>query len=81
MKKVKQILAILGIIFLVSLYIITLVCAFVDNTKTMRYLMASIVATVMIPALIWAYTFIYRLVKGDQTDKTAADDSAADDSE
>ena len=31
MKKVKQILAILGIVVLLSLYVITLVCAIVDN--------------------------------------------------
>ena len=36
MKKVKQILAILGIVVLLSLYVITLVCAIVDNSNTMR---------------------------------------------
>ncbi|MCM1282025.1 MAG: hypothetical protein NC180_05045 [Muribaculaceae bacterium] len=68
MKKGKRILAIIGILFLVSLYIITLICAITDNTGTMQLFFASVVATVMIPALIWAYTFIYRLIKDGHAD-------------
>lgn len=49
MKKVKQILAILGIVVLLSLYVITLVCAIVDNSNTMRMFQASIVASFIIP--------------------------------
>lgn len=62
MKKGKQILAIIGIIFLVCLYLSTLICALTDHTGTMRLFKASIFATVVIPVLIWAYTFIYRLI-------------------
>lgn len=63
MKKAKQVLAILGIILLVSLYFITLICAVTDSTATMQVFMASVFATVVIPVLIWAYTFIYRLTR------------------
>lgn len=63
MKKVKQVLAIIGVIFLVSLYIITLIFAITDNSNTMRMFQASILATVIIPVLMWAYSFIYRLLK------------------
>ena len=69
MKKGKQILAITGIILLVSLYIITLICAITDNTATMRVFMASIFASIVIPVLIWAYSFIYRLIKKDADEK------------
>lgn len=68
MKKVKQILAILGIVVLLSLYVITLVCAIVDNSNTMRMFQASIVASFIIPVLIWAYGFIYRLIKKSSKD-------------
>ena len=61
MKKGKQILAIIGIILLVILYLSTLVCAITDNTGTMKMFKASIFATFVIPVLIWAYTFIYKL--------------------
>ena len=63
MKKAKQILAILGIVVLLSLYVITLICAIVDNSNTMRMFQASIVASFIISVLIWAYGFIYRLIK------------------
>ena len=63
MKKGKRILAIAGIILLVSLYLITLICAITDNTATMRVFMASIFASVVIPVLLWAYSFIYRKKK------------------
>ena len=63
MKKVRQILAILGVIILVALYLLTLFAALFDSSDTMQFFFASVVATVIIPALLWAYTFIYRLIK------------------
>lgn len=70
MKRTKQVLAILGIIVLVSLYVITLICAITDNTGTMRMFMASVFATVVIPVLIWIYTFIYRLFTRKNNEQT-----------
>ena len=63
MKKVKQILAILGVVLLLGLYVITLIMAVTDNTSTMSMLEASVVATILIPILMWAYSFIYVLLK------------------
>lgn len=70
MKKVKQILAIIGIVFLVLLYLSTLICAIIDRTETMRLFQASIMATVIIPVLLWAYSFIYKLIKKNAKDQT-----------
>lgn len=63
MKKIKQILAIIGVILLVSLYLTTLILAIFGNPNTMNLFFASIVATVVIPVLLWAYSMIYRLLK------------------
>ncbi len=63
MKKLKRILALAGVIFLVLLYLITLILAITDHSDSMRMFQASVVATVIIPALLWAYSFIYRLLK------------------
>lgn len=83
MKKVKQILAIIGIVFLVLLYLSTLICAIIDHTETMRLFQASIMATVIIPVLLWAYSFIYKLIKknakdqiDEMTDHTSLKDKA-----
>ena len=63
MKKIKQVLAILVILFLLSLYVITFICAITDNSETMHVFFASVIATTVFPVLIWAYIFIYRLIK------------------
>ena len=63
MKKIKRILAILGAIILAGLYISTIVCALSSNENYMDMLMASVYATVIIPVLIWAYSF-YRSSNG-----------------
>lgn len=68
-KKVKQILAIIGTIVLVGLYVSTIVCALSSSDNFMNLLLASIYATVIIPVLIWAYSFIYKLLKKDRDDE------------
>lgn len=63
MKKIKQILAILGCILLVGLYVSTLIFALIGSEDTMNLFRASVYATVVVPVLIWAYSLIYRLLK------------------
>lgn len=67
MKKIKRILAILGAIILAGLYISTIVCALSSNENYMDMLMASV--TVIIPVLIWAYSFVYKMVKKNHEQK------------
>lgn len=69
MKKAKRILALIGVVILIGLYVSTLVCALSSSENFMNMLMASIYATVIVPVLIWAYTFIYRLVRKDSDDE------------
>ena len=68
MKKVRQILAIIGIIILVGMYIATLVCALSGSENFMSMLMASIYTSMVIPVLIWALTFLYKLLNKDNSD-------------
>ncbi len=69
MRKIKRILALAGAIVLAGLYFSTLFCALSAKEHFMDLLMASIYATVIIPVLLWAYSFIYRLIKGDKPDE------------
>ena len=69
MKAVKRIMAILGIVILLGLYITTLVMAIIDNSSTQILFKTSVVATILIPTLIWIYTYIYKLIKKDTDDK------------
>lgn len=75
MKKVKQILALIGAILLVALYFTTLILAITDNSGTMNMFFASVVATIIIPVLIWAYTLIYRLTRGNKDSDEKSTDS------
>ena len=69
MKTVKRIMAILGVVILLGLYITTLVMAIIDNSSTQTLFKTSVVATILIPTLIWIYTYIYKLIKKDTDDK------------
>ena len=73
MKKIKRILASIGIILLVSLYVITIVLALTDDPNTMNAFRASVYCTFLVPVLIWAYTFIYKLLKNNYGDKKTED--------
>ena len=81
MKKVKQILAIIGIVLLVSLYVITLVLALTDDPNTMNVFRASLYCTFLVPVLIWAYTFIYKLLKNNYGDKPSDEPAKVDDND
>lgn len=67
----KKIMAIAGALLLLALYVTTLVLALTDNPDTMNAFHASIYCTIVIPVLIWAYTFIYKLL--NKRDDTVSD--------
>ena len=81
MKKIKRILAIIGIILLVSLYVITIVLALTDDPNTMNAFRASVYCTFLVPGLIWACTFIYRLLKNNHGDKPSDSTGVQDDAD
>jgi len=69
MKKLKRITALIGVIALFALYIYTLVLAIFGSEQTMNMFMTSIVATVVLPVLLWTYSFIYRLLKNHYSEE------------
>lgn len=70
MKQIKRILAMAGVILLALLYLSTLIFALLGK-EFLNWLMAAAAATIIVPVLIWAYGFIYRLLKGDATDSSS----------
>ena len=61
MKKMKSILAIIGIVILVALYVLTFIFAIIDDPRTFRLLGTALTATVIIPTLIWVIGIFVRL--------------------
>lgn len=69
MKKIKRILALIGVVLLVCLYGSTLVFALMDSPAADGLLRASIAATILIPVLLYAYILITRLLKKRRDDQ------------
>ncbi len=62
MKKIQRILAILGIVFLVGLYLTTLILAILGKSFFPMF-MAALFASMALPILLWLYGAIYKWVK------------------
>lgn len=63
----KQIVASIGIVLLLLLYILTLIMAFVDTSDSGKWFGLSLVATIIVPILIWIYTWAYGKMTGKHT--------------
>ena len=63
----KQIVAIVGIVLLLLLYVVTLIMAFVDNSASGKWFGLSLLATIILPLLIWIYTWLYGKMTGRHT--------------
>ena len=74
----KQIAAIIGIIVLVSMYIMTLVFAVCRFPGADRLFMASLVATIFIPILVWIYIWFYGMMTRKKTIATLFPDAPTD---
>ena len=61
--KITRVVALLGVVILVGLYLITLILAFVDPTASKDWLKASIICTIIIPVFFYAYLLVYRNLK------------------
>lgn len=69
MKNVKRILALLGAVLLLLLYVSTLILAFLDNSASQGLLKLSVACTILVPVLLYAYSMFYRLThKNDMDD-------------
>lgn len=73
MKKLKQITALVGVIALAGLYVSTLVLALIGSEQCINLLKAAVYATIVLPVLLWAYSFIYRMVRKDSHPHTSTD--------
>ncbi len=69
----KRILAIVGIVLLVGIYLLSLIFALIDHPMKSSLMQASLYATVVIPVLIYAFLLIGKLLrKDDSNDKESS---------
>ena len=67
-NKSKRVLAVIGIVLLLCLYIVTLILAIIGNENTTPWFMGCICATVIVPVLIWVYNWLYNRLRQDVYD-------------
>lgn len=63
MKKIKRILAAISAIILFAMYASTLIFAFIDHSKSMGLLKASIACTIIFPVLLYGYILVYKITR------------------
>ena len=63
MKKVKQILAILGIVLILGVNILLVFAAGTTSTDNTQVFNAAIVTVVLVPVLLWVYLSFFKLMK------------------
>jgi uncharacterized YccA/Bax inhibitor family protein len=83
MKNFKRIAAIIGVILILSMYVISFVSALFSSPSAPGLFLASVFSTVVIPILIYGFITIYKMVhKNDiPTDKDDATSQSSSDSD
>lgn len=79
MKKTKKIFAIIGIVLLVSLYLSTLIFAFIDTTTSQIFLKVSVSATIFFPVMLYAMTLVYKLNGKNNRFSSENDETSSED--
>ena len=63
MKKMKQVLAIGGIVLILGVNILLVFAAGTASENNMGTFNAAIVTVILVPVLLWVYLFFYKLIK------------------
>lgn len=80
MQKRKRILALIGVILLVGMYLITLILALFSSPAAKGMVMASLGCTIVIPCFLYAFMLIARVLDNRSTpkDEQESTDSSAE---
>ncbi len=62
MKLIKRILALMGVVLIISVIVITFISAFFTTEKSNQLFLAGLFSAFTIPVMIYAYLLIYKLV-------------------
>ena len=76
MKKMKQILAILGIVLILGINVLLIFAAATATEDSTNIFNAAIVTVILVPVLLWIYLYVYKLIKKNSEDKKLKEDNA-----
>ena len=66
LMKLRQILALAGVVIIALLYVATLICAFIDRSQSKSLLMASLFVTFFVAFVLYAFTLLLKLGHKDE---------------
>ena len=66
MKKGKRIIAGVGAVLLVLMYIATLIFALIDHPSTEQLFIGSLVCTGVVPVLLYGYMLFYKVMNKNE---------------
>lgn len=66
MEKFRRVLAMLGVILLVFLYVMTLVSAILSTEQSSDWFIASLSATIIVPVVLYACTMFINIQKQNE---------------
>lgn len=69
MKKLKRIAAWIAIIILLGMYVVTAIMAFFATPNSIQMFKASLIATIMLPVMMYIVAFIYRLIHPEEMEE------------
>ena len=69
MKKAKRILALIGVIFLVAMYLSTLIFSLIDSPLASDLLKGSVAATILVTVVLYGFVLFSRLFGNDNDDR------------
>ena len=69
-KPLKRILAWIGIVLLVAMYVVTLVLALIDHPLAQMLFRGALYMTIMIPFLLYAFILVHKILsrRNDETE-------------
>lgn len=73
MNKLKRILAIAGIVFLVGMYLVVFILGITASPATKDVLMAAIACTIIVPPLLYGMMLLARVL-GNKEDPTVPEE-------
>jgi membrane protein YdbS with pleckstrin-like domain len=65
-KKVKRIMAWIGICLLLAIYLLMLIFALMKTENWFSYFLVAMVATIVVPIIMWINMFLYDRIIGDK---------------
>lgn len=66
MEKGKRIVAIAAVVILLALYVVTFVSALLSTPTAQKIFKVSLLATLVIPIVVYVYLLVYRLIFGEK---------------